>query len=322
MPPMPKILLVKLSSMGDIIHAMPAVTDMARALPGLRLDWVCEESFAALPRLHPAVRDVVPIAMRRWRKSFWRADTRADIGAALTGLRKQRYDMVLDVQGLIKSALVAQIAHGPVAGPDRSWAREPLAALMYRNKIPGVWDQPAIERVRQIASGALNYISPSAIDYGLPRPDVHLSWLPTTPYAVLLSATSREDKEWPEAHWVALGARLAQRGLACILPWGSAREQARAERLAAAIPNAVAAPRISLTEAATLLADARVVVGVDTGLAHLAAAMATPVVAIYCASDPTQTGVLATTYAVNLGAMGVVPSVDEVWQATQTGMRA
>ena len=307
--------------MGDIIHAMPAVTDMARALPGLQLDWVCEESFAELPRLHPAVSRVIPIAMRRWRKTFWRADTRAEIRGALTKLRERRYGVVLDVQGLVKSALVAQIAHGPVAGPDRRWAREPLAALLYRHKIPGVWNQPAISRVRQVASGALHYPTPPRLDYGLSRPDLQLSWQPALPYAVLLSATSRADKEWPETHWINLGARLAERGLACILPWGNAEEKDRAERLAAAIPQALPAPRMSLTEAATLLADARVVVGVDTGLAHLAAAMATPVVAIYCASDPAQTGVLAQTYAVNLGNIGVVPDVDTVWQATLAGLR-
>ncbi|UXY15968.1 lipopolysaccharide heptosyltransferase I [Chitiniphilus purpureus] len=317
---MSRILLVRLSSMGDVIHAMPAVTDLARALPGVQLDWVVEEGFQALPALHPAVQRVIPFSLRRWRGERWRGvlrEWRAFRGA----LREARYDLVLDVQGLIKSALVAKVARGPVAGYDFDSAREGPATLCYDRRYTVTKARHAILRVRALAAAALDYTPASTVDYGLPCPDMALPWLPVQPYAVLLTATSRADKEWSEANWIALGTRLAGMGIACVLPWGSAAEQQRAMRLAAAIPGALAAPRLSLTEAAAVLAGARVVVGVDTGLVHLAAAMATPTVAIFSASDPAKTGVLASTYAVNLGMRGAAPEVDAVWQTVLTGMR-
>ncbi|MBB5192094.1 heptosyltransferase-1 [Silvimonas terrae] len=319
---MSKILLVRLSSMGDIINAMPAVTDMAQAMPGLKLDWVVEESFQTLPRLHPAVDRIIPVALRRWRKSPLSGRSWREFSAARQALGETPYDLILDVQGLVKSVFFARMAHGPIAGPDRHSAREGLAALAYQKSYPIVWHQHAINRVRKLAAQAFDYPLPVNIDYGLARPDITLSWLPVRPYVVLLTATSRPEKEWPEERWVRLGQRFADLGLACVLPWGNAQEQARAERIAKAIPDALVAPKMPLDAAATLLADARVVIGVDTGLAHLAAAMATPVVAIFLASDPLENGVLASTYAVNVGHNGASPEVDEVWQAAMAGRRA
>lgn len=319
---MPNILIVRLSSMGDVINAMPAVTDMARALPGLQLDWVVEESFQSLPRLHPAVGQVIPVALRRWRKAPFSAQTWREFSAARAALQAKPYDLILDVQGLLKSVFFARMANGPIAGPDRSSAREALASFAYQYSYPVVWQQHAIQRVRKLSAAALAYPLPDKIDYGLPRPKVELPWLKPQPYVVLLTATSRPEKEWPEPHWIALGTRFAERGLACVLPWGSALERERAERLAAVIPGAQAAPKMALDAAAALLADARVVVGVDTGLAHLAAAMATPVVAVFLASDPEQNGVLASTYAVNVGHDGASPDVEAVWQAATSGMRS
>ncbi|GGP23039.1 lipopolysaccharide heptosyltransferase I [Silvimonas iriomotensis] len=319
---MSKILLVRLSSMGDIINAMPAVTDMAQAMPGLKLDWVVEDSFQTLPRLHPAVDRIIPVALRRWRKSPLSGTSWREFCAARSALAQTPYDMILDVQGLLKSVFFARMARGPIAGPDRHSAREGLAALAYQKSYPIVWHQHAIQRVRKLAAQAFDYPLPVSINYGLTRPEITLSWLPASPYVVLLTATSRPEKEWPESRWISLGQRFAAQGLACVLPWGNAQEQARAERIAQGIPQAIVAPKMALDAAATLLADARVVVGVDTGLAHLAAAMATPVVAVFLASDPVENGVLASTYAVNVGHNGASPEVDEVWQAAAAGMRA
>ncbi|GAA5786884.1 lipopolysaccharide heptosyltransferase I [Chitiniphilus shinanonensis] len=313
-----RILIVRLSSMGDVIHAMPAVTDMARAVPGARIDWVVEEGFAELPALHPAVRRVVPFALRRWRRE---GGALREFAAFRRALREERYDVVLDVQGLLKSALVARLARGPVVGYDSASAREGLAALFYGTHYAVPRQRHAILRVRELAGAALGYPPPATLDYGLPRPDVALPWLPGDGYAVLLTATSRADKEWPERDWLELGERLAAQGLACVLPWGSPAEQIRAQRLANGIRNAVVTPRMTLTEAAALLAGARVTIGVDTGLVHLAAAMAVPTVAIFCASDPDRTGVLASSYAVNLGTRGAAPDVDTVWRTVAAGMR-
>ncbi|KAF0814801.1 Lipopolysaccharide heptosyltransferase 1 [Andreprevotia sp. IGB-42] len=319
---MSRILLLRLSSMGDVIHTLPAVTDLARALPDTRIDWVAEEGFAELPRLHPAVSRVIPIALRRWRKNALDAATRREFAAFRQQLQSTRYDLVLDIQGLLKSATIGRFAHGPLAGYDRHSIREPLASLLYSKRYPVSRDQHAVLRSRQLMAAAMGYTPAGPVDYGLPAAAAALPWLPDQRHAVLLTATSRADKEWPEAHWIALGQQLAAAGLASVLPWGSPAERARAERLATAIPNAMVAPRLSLTEAAALLAGSAIVVGVDTGLAHLAAAVAAPVVAIFCASDPVRTGVLANSYAVNLGRAGAAPDVATVWQAVVAGVRS
>ncbi|HQP68292.1 MAG TPA: lipopolysaccharide heptosyltransferase I, partial [Quisquiliibacterium sp.] len=127
-----RLLIVKTSSMGDVIHALPVVTDLVRAVPQVRVDWVVEEGFADLPRLHAAVGEVIPVAVRRWRRTLLQARTWREIGAARARLRAARYDLVLDLQGLVKSAWVARWAGAPIAGFDRSCVREPLAAFAYR----------------------------------------------------------------------------------------------------------------------------------------------------------------------------------------------
>ncbi|WP_373976654.1 lipopolysaccharide heptosyltransferase I [Chitinibacter sp. SCUT-21] len=319
--PIRNILIVRMSSMGDVIHQWPAVTDLARAYPDAAIDWVVEEGFAELPRLHPAVRRVIPVALRRWRKSLLADQTHQQWAQFKTDLRACRYDLVLDAQGLIKSAAIAKCTCGPVAGFDRHSIREPLASLAYDRKYAVSKSLHAIERNRRLSASALNYQFEGGIDYGLKVPDLALPWLPETPYAVCLTATSRADKEWSEANWIVLGQKMLALGVRPIFPWGSPNERARAERLAAALPAAIVAPKLSLTEAAALLAQARIVVGVDTGLVHLAAAVAVPTVAIFCASDPELTGIRASGYAVNLGQRGAAPSVDTVWSAVQAGWR-
>lgn len=319
---MQKILLVRLSSMGDIIHNLPAVTDLAQAFPEARIDWVVEEGFQEIPRLHPAVSRVIPIAMRRWRKTPLATLCGNDLSRFAADLRTEQYDLILDSQGLVKSALVAKLARGPIAGYDRKSIREPAASIFYDQRFTVSRELHAIDRNRQLSAAALGYAVSGPIDYGLQAQELNLPWLPQQPYATLLTATSRADKEWPESSWQALGQRLVERGVTPVLPWGSASERARSERLAALIPNAICPPRLTLTEAATVLGGSRIVVGVDTGLAHLAAALATPVVAIFCASDPFKTGVQAASGAINLGANGAPPDLETVWQAVLAGIRA
>ncbi len=326
-PTVQKILIVRMSSMGDVIHQWPAVTDLARAYPEAVIDWVVEEGFAELPRLHPAIRRVIPVALRRWRKSLLATQSHREWQAFKTELLACRYDLVLDAQGLIKSAAIARMACGPVAGFDRHSIREPLASLAYCRTYPVSKALHAIERNRQLSAAALGYRAEGAIDYGLRMSDQienrpALSWLPDSPYVVCLTATSRADKEWPEAHWIVLGQKLLARGVRPVFPWGSTAERERAERLAAALPAAIVAPRLSLTDAATLLAGSTMVVGVDTGLVHLAAAVAVPTIAIFCASDPLLTGIRASSYAVNLGQRGAAPGVEAVWDAMLAGWPA
>ncbi|MBI5891213.1 MAG: lipopolysaccharide heptosyltransferase I [Nitrosomonadales bacterium] len=306
----PHIVLIKTSSLGDVLHNLPVVTDIHKHLPGAHIDWVVEESFAALPALHPKVQRVIPVAMRRWRKSWWAA--RREMQSACLVLRSHKYDLALDTQGLLKSALITHCTHTDRYGYAWDSAREPLASWFYDRTFSIAKDQHAVERNRQLAAAALGYTVESAPHYGIRTPDFALAWLPEQPYVVLLHATSRDDKLWDEQNWIALGGRLRQSGLLAVLPWGSEQEKKRGERLCAAIPDAICAPRLDLNEAAVLLGKARAVVGVDTGLSHLAAALGVPTVGIYTATDPGLTGLYAGSGAVNLGGRGKPPAVEAV----------
>lgn len=306
---MTPILLVKTSSLGDVIHNLPVATDIARHLPDAAIDWVVEESFAGIPRLHPAVGKVLPVAVRRWRKTLFQPDTWREIGAFRRQLQGHPYRTVLDTQGLIKSALIAALAHGERCGFDRASAREPFAARFYRRTYAVDRALHAVERNRLLAAQALGYALEAPADYGIAAPGLALPWRPRGRYAVLLHATSRDDKLWPEENWTALGAWLVRQDIVSVLPWGSATEKTRSERLARAIPGAVVPPPQTLAELAALLAGAAVTVGVDTGLTHLAAALKTPTVALYCASQPGLTGVYASSFARNLGNAGAPPSL-------------
>jgi heptosyltransferase-1 len=266
-----------------------------------------EESFAGIPALHPGVRQIIPVAVRRWRKNLFSRAVRTEIGAFATQLRSRVYDVVLDTQGLIKSAAITRLAQGARCGLDRRSAREPLAALFYDKAVRIEKGQHAVVRNRLLAGHAFGYVPDEPVNYGIAAPALDLPWLPATPFAVLLHATSRDDKLWPEDHWVALGAHLADKGIACVLPWGSAAERQRSLRLAARIANAAVAPALTLGQAAALLSQAVAAVGVDTGLIHLAAALKVPVVALYCASEPGLTGVYTDSKAVNLGGIGAPP---------------
>ena len=308
---MPQILLVKTSSLGDVVHNLPVASDLRSALGDVEIDWVVEESFAAIPRLHPAVRQVMPVALRRWRKSWWREETRAEIGVFLHELRQREYDAVIDTQGLLKSALVARAAKGRRYGLDWKSAREPLA-FFYDKTFQVPWTQHAVERNRSLAAQALGYAVPDAVDYGICAARRTFPWLHAVSWAVLLHATSAQRKLWREADWIALGRHFALKSVCSVLPWGNAAERARSERLATQIPGAVVPPALDLEQAAALLAGAHAVIGLDTGLTHLAAALKTPTVGIYCATDPRATGVYGSQCAVNLGGIGRPPQLGDV----------
>jgi len=318
-----RILLVKTSSLGDVIHNLPVASDIRRRYPDAEIDWVVEESFAEIPRLHPAVSGVIPVAVRRWRRALLAGNTWRELAAYRRAVRcavrhpasADFYDAVIDTQGLLKSALLAWPARGKKYG--HATPREPLAALAYDVAIEIPREQNAVVRNRQLAAAALGYaLDDLPLDYGIAAEPLQASWVPKG-YAVLLTATSRADKEWPETHWHELGTSLNAAGLACVLPGGSPDERARAERIANDLDHAVAAPAMNLTDLAGLMAGARLVVGVDTGLVHLAAALDKPTVALYCGSDPRLTGVYAGAHAVNLGAVGASPAVTDVINASR-----
>jgi heptosyltransferase-1 len=306
-----KILLIKTSSLGDVIHALPAVTDLKAAGGAARIDWVVEESLVPIVKLHPAVDDIIAVAMRRWRRAWWRRSIRDEISACRRRLRAQTYDAIIDAQGLIKSALIARAARGVRHGLDFHSAREPLAPFYHHTyRIP--WDVHAVERTRQLMARAVGYPVPAVCDYGINALPRTFDWLAAGEYAVLLHASSGDYKLWSEQNWQLLGDALNARGITCVLPCGSPQERQRSERIAGNLRAAVVPPALGLAELAGLLAGARMAVGIDTGLTHLAAAFGVPTVGIYNATDPAATGIYGCARAVNLGGIGQAPTAQQV----------
>ncbi|WP_044182844.1 lipopolysaccharide heptosyltransferase RfaC [Phytobacter massiliensis] len=282
-----RVLIVKTSSMGDVLHTLPALTDAARAIPGIRFDWVVEEGFAQIPSWHEAVDRVIPVAIRRWRKGWFSAPVKAERLAFRQALQAERYDAVIDAQGLVKSAaLVTRLAHGIKHGMNWQSAREPLASLFYNRRHAIAKQQHAVERTRELFAKSLGYAKPETQgDYAIARHFVTGDG-PQSPYAVFLHATTRDDKHWPESHWRALIALLADSGLRIKLPWGAPHEEARAKRLAEGYDFVEVLPRMSLESVARVLAGAKFVVSVDTGLSHLTAALDRPNLTLYGPTDP------------------------------------
>ena len=293
------------------MHHLPAVSDAARALGPAEIDWLVEEPFAAIPAMHPAVRRVIPVKLRRWRTAWWRGSTWSEIGAFREALREARYDAIIDTQSLVKSALLARCALGVRHGMDAASAREALAARLYdrRHAVPRAMH--AVERNRVLSAEALGYALAGSPDYGV---DLAPGDQGEERYAVFLSMTSRDDKLWPEQSWSELGRAL---GMRVVLPWGSGPERARAARIAATLARSEVPPRMTVEQLARLFARAAVVVGVDTGLTHLAAAVGARTVGIYCGSDPALTGIYGARQATNVGALGRAPAPAEVLRALQ-----
>ncbi len=305
--------------MGDVVHNLPVVEDILANRPDARIDWVVEEAFAAIPRLHPRVRQVIPVATRRWRKNPFGEDTRRAFGNFRQALRQDRYDAIVDSQGLLKSAILGRMAHGRRYGLDWKSSREPLR-LFYDRTYSIPWSLHAVERNRLLAAQALDYPLPGRLRYGITSRTEDVATLAmqlprgslSRPFAVLLHATSAVNKEWPEQRWVQLGAQLADQGIASILPFGRETARARSTRLAALIPGAMVPPKLGLDLLAALLSRAQIVIGVDTGLTHLAAALGRPSIGLYCATDPAATGLYGSPVAGNLGRVGHAPLVGEV----------
>ncbi|MFA5912408.1 MAG: lipopolysaccharide heptosyltransferase I [Burkholderiales bacterium] len=313
---MPNILLIKTSSLGDVVHNLPVVSDIRARFPDARIDWVVEEAYRDIVGMHPGVRRAIPVALRRWRGNVLKPAHWREFGQFRHALAGMRYDCIIDTQGLIKSALLARAASGTRHGYAGTSAREPLAAKLYDvvHLVPR--ELHAVVRNRRLAALALGYELPAALDYGIAAAAAAGS-IAGRPYCVLLHATSRADKLWPEAAWQQLGGELARQGYGLVLPWGDAPERARSERIARALPGAIVPPALGIPGMASVLAGAQAVIGVDTGLSHLAAALGRPVVALYCGTHPGLTGVYAGEAAPvrNLGGAKMVPEVAEVLAA-------
>lgn len=318
---MPRVLIIKTSSLGDVVHSLPVVTDIHAHFPDAQIDWIVEESFAAIPRLHAGVDQVIPIAVRRWRHHIGRGQTWREIAHFRHALRNTQYDLVIDLQGLLKSAVIGSFAHGHYHGSDRQSVREPVASLFYAHKHRVPRNEHAVMRYRMLAAKALGYDMPATPpDYGISgsQQSTAAFALPAS-YIVGLHGTSRDSKLWPTPHWIALAQSLSERGISLLLPWHSDAERARADMISARVAQAQMLPRLNLSELAAVISGASAAVGVDTGLSHLAVALRIPTIAIYTDTDPSLTGVHAGagSTAINLGGKTHMPEAAEAIQALQ-----
>ena len=318
------ILLVRVSSLGDVLHNLPMVADILRRHPDAKIDWVVEEGYVSLVRLNPHVRRIIPFALRRWRKSLFSKPTRAEIAAFFRTLRAERYDYVFDTQGLLKTGIImgaARIVKGGhkvgLANGSEGSGYEGISRIFHTDSIALDPRTHAVARGRMVAAAALGYAVDTAPDFGLPGPDVsdRPDWMPLQDYAVFFHGTARGAKKWAPENWVATGRALAP--MPVLLAWGSPAEKRDAEALAAQLPNAKVLPKLGMDDAVALARNAALAIGVDTGLTHIAAAFLRPTIELYCDSPRWKTEGNWSPRIVNLGDKGDPPAVDEVLDAVR-----
>lgn len=318
-----RVLIVKLSSMGDVVHSMPALQDIRTAFPGAQIDWVVEPAYAPLVRRVDGIGDVIECAMRRWRAAWWTSAVRGEWRALRSRLKSTRYDAVLDLQGLTKSALVARLANGVshgLANQTEGSSFEWPAAWLVNRAIRVESHIHALDRARALAATALEFKPQGAPLYGLrARRAAEKAERPTVAF---VHGSSRDDKLWPQAQWISLGKRLIDAGWRIALPQGGEVEQTRAEMIGAALQfdrtNLVEVwPTLKLDAMVDRLASTQGVIGVDSGLSHLAVALNLPHVQIYNFPTAWRTGPQPAhghKHQVCVEGQGV-PTLDMVWTA-------
>lgn len=289
-----RVLLIKTSSLGDIIHTFPALTDAKQQFPSIQFDWVVEKSFEKIPLWHPSVAETIPTALRRWRRQWKTRQTATEMLACLKQLGAKKYDVILDAQGLLKSAVLTLAAKGRRTGFSWSSSREKTASLFYQDRVLASWTLHAVDRLRLLFAKALHYPLPQTTpNYGIQlpaSPSFFDSAADRKPYYVFLPYTTWPTKYWPIEYWILLAKRLEQEGQNIILLPNSPPEEIHAQQIAHQATNVKIFPRFNLEEAARVLSKATAVVTVDTGLGHLSAALGIPTVSIYGPTDPKQTG--------------------------------
>jgi heptosyltransferase-1 len=332
----PKILLVKLSSLGDVLHNLPIVWDLRARLPDAQIDWIVEEGYVHL--LEPLLsRDgfrgidhIIPFGLRRWKQNIFCLATWKAFFAFRKALQSTTYDVLIETQGLLKSAIVCSLAKknagaviAGLANATEFSGYEPLARSFYSQSVQVPTQCHAVDRSRWVMCSALDWSLIDRSDAPQFYPLEFISSIPqtsvvglNTPYVLCFHSTAREAKRWSNEYWIALGKDLSARGYQLVFPWGSASEKSISELLTSHIPNAFVPPAFSIEEAFSVISGAALTVGVDTGLTHLAAVLGRPTVEIYCDSPRWKTEGYWSKRISNVGDLHNPPSVQEVLEAS------
>ncbi|SEL42633.1 heptosyltransferase-1 [Roseateles sp. YR242] len=310
-----RVLVVKTTSMGDVVHTLPAVEDLLRVHPDARIDWLVETPFAAIPLLHPGVNRVICQAWRQWRKALGQRATWQALKEARRQVRATPYDLVIDFQGLVKSACWALQARGHRVGFGIGSSREALASVCYHQQVTVPRAMQAVERYRRLMAAALGRSFDASLParFGLAVPSECAWQPPARPYAVLMPCASRVEKLWPLPHWLAVARQLREAGLSLVVLWGNPAEEQLARQLASP-SGAEVPPLLDVRACASIIAEACLAVGLDTGFTHLAAAYGLPTVGLYCDHDPHLAGLTGSDPArvYSLGGKGRPPDVNDV----------
>lgn len=307
-----KILIVRTSSLGDLVHILPAISDISQHVPDAQIDWIVEDSFTEIPGWHDAINQVIPVSHRKWRKNWWSKQTRQQRHALKQDLSSRKYDIILDMQGLMKSIWLVRQTNGLRHGLNLTSAREPLASFFYKIKHKVKFWQPAVTRQRLLASLALGYTYSGPPDYGLQK---FINTANIQPYAVIMPSASRDDKLWAQSNWHLVFKHLQNLGLAIKVVSGNDIEIQRAKQLAQGFDNIEIMPRMNLTNVAELIASSSIMIGLDSGITHLSAGLSRPTIAIYIASTPLRTPLQGVAYTASLGERGNPPSAQTILAA-------
>ena len=318
-----RILIIKTTSLGDVVHNLPVIADIKRQHPNALVDWVVEESFVDILTMHPGINLIIPVAVRRWRKALFCRETWSELTAFKRQLQAHTYDIVIDTQGLLKSAVICHLSRSAnKCGYDKVSARESIASYFYHHRFSVSLALHAVQRNRELVALALGYTTDSnTLDYGIQTSsDLSATSELPTHFILALHGTSRDSKLWPVSQWISLGKALESQGLNLVLPWGNQAELDRAKQIANKTKLAVVLPKLSITALASIIQRSQAVVGVDTGLAHLAVALNKTVIAIYTDTDPNLTGVYGIDQQAckNLGGKEIETSPQDILKQLKT----